>query len=164
MGSILHLTQVPESGGDTMFASMYAAYEALSDKMQALLSSLTAMHESEHVYRGRYGLEENLRDGDYPAAEHPVVRSHPVTKRKGLFVNAGFTRRIVGMKPAESRALLEFLFEHVRSPEFHCRFRWRADSVAIWDNRCTQHHALWDYWPEVRHGHRVTIAGDRPYH
>jgi taurine dioxygenase len=79
MGSILYLTQVPESGGDTMFASMYAAYEALSDKMQALLSSLTAMHESEHVYRGRYGLEENLRDGNYPSAEHPIVRSHPVT-------------------------------------------------------------------------------------
>jgi taurine dioxygenase len=68
------------------------------------------------------------------------------------------------MKPAESRALLDFLFEHVKAPEFHCRFRWRANSVAIWDNRCTQHHALWDYWPELRHGHRVTIEGDRPYH
>jgi taurine dioxygenase len=164
MGSILYLTQVPDSGGDTMFASMYAAYEALSDKMQAFLSSLTAMHESEHVYRGRYGLEERLRDGNYPSAEHPVVRTHPVTGRKGLFVNSGFTRRIVGMKPAESRNLLDFLFDHIRAPEFHCRFRWQANSIAFWDNRCTQHHALWDYWPEVRHGHRVTIDGDRPYH
>ena len=164
MGSILHLHTVPATGGDTMFASMYAAYEALSDKMQSFLSSLTARHESEHVYKGRYGLKENLRDGDYPAAEHPVVRTHPVTGRKGLYVNSGFTKSIIGMKRNESRALLDFLFRHVELPEFHCRFRWRANSVAFWDNRCVQHHALWDYWPEVRHGYRVTVKGDRPFH
>ena len=163
MGSILYLTEVPASGGDTMFANMYAAYEALSDTMQGFLSGLTAIHSSEHVYRGRYGIKENLRDGGYPSAEHPVVRSHPVTARKGLYVNAGFTSSIKGMKPAESRALLDFLFEHVQQPEFNCRFRWRASSVACWDNRCTQHRALWDYYPEVRHGHRVTIKGDKPY-
>ena len=164
LGSILYLTTVPPAGGDTLFASMYAAYEALSDKMQGFLSSLTAAHESEHVYRGRYGLKENLRDGGYPAAEHPVVRTHPVSGRKGLYVNSGFTRRIAGMKRAESEALLQFLFRHIELPEFQCRFRWRANSVAFWDNRCVQHHALWDYWPEVRHGHRVTIKGDRPFH
>ncbi len=162
MASILHLTQVPSSGGDTLFASTYAAYGALSDKLQGFLSELTAIHASEHVYRGRYGATETLRDGNYPESEHPVVRTHPETGRKGLYVNAGFTTRIVGMKRAESRALLDFLFEHIRNPEFQCRFRWRANSVAVWDNRCTQHHAMWDYHPEVRHGYRVTIRGDRP--
>ena len=162
MASILHLTQVPSSGGDTLFASMYAAYEALSDKLQSFLSGLTAIHASEHVYRGRYGAVETLRDGTYPESEHPVVRRHPETGRKGLYVNSGFTTRIVGVKRAESRALLDFLFEHIRNPEFQCRFRWRANSVAVWDNRCVQHHAMWDYFPEVRHGYRVTIKGDRP--
>ncbi len=164
MASILHLTQVPSSGGDTLFASMYAAYDALSDKLQSFLSGLTATHASEHVYRGRYGAVENLRDGDYPESEHPVVRMHPETGRKALYVNSGFTKRIVGVKRAESRALLNFLFEHIRNPEFQCRFRWRADSVALWDNRCAQHHAMWDYYPEVRHGYRVTIKGDRPFY
>ena len=164
LGSILYLTTVPESGGDTMFANMYAAYEALSDKMQSFLSSLSAMHESEHVYRGRYGLKENLRDNNYPSAEHPVVRTHPVTGRKALYVNSGFTKRIDGMKRAESRALLDFLFTHIQTPEFHCRFSWQNNSVAFWDNRCVQHHALWDYYPAVRHGHRVTVKGDRPIH
>ncbi len=162
MGSILHLHQVPDSGGDTMFASMYAAYEALSDKMQQFLSGLTAVHGSEHVYLGRYGLRENLRDDDYPKSEHPVVRTHPVTKRKCLYVNSGFTTHVKDMKPTESRAVLDFLFEHMKTPEFICRFRWRENSVAFWDNRSVQHHALWDYYPQVRHGYRVTIKGDRP--
>jgi taurine dioxygenase len=164
MGSILYLTTVPAAGGDTLFANMYAAYEALSDKMQGFLSSLAAMHESEHVYRGRYGMQEALRYGDYPKAEHPVVRTHPETGRKGLYVNSGFTKSIVGMKRRESEALLQFLYRHVELPEFQCRFRWRPNSVAFWDNRAVQHHALWDYWPEVRHGHRVTVKGDRPFH
>ena len=99
-----------------------------------------------------------LRDG----GDGATMRRHPVTGRKALYVNAGFTKSIVDMKRGESKALLQFLFEHVKTPEFHCRFRWRANSVAVWDNRCVQHHALWDYYPQVRHGHRVTIKGDRP--
>ncbi|MEE2776653.1 MAG: TauD/TfdA family dioxygenase [Acidobacteriota bacterium] len=163
LGSILHLHQTPGSGGDTMFSSMYAAYDALSDTMKTFLGTLSAVHSSEHVYRGRYGHTENLRDEGYPESVHPVVRTHPETKRRALFVNSGFTRRIVGLERNESKALLEFLFEHVRTPEFHCRFRWDDDSVAFWDNRCVQHHALWDYYPQVRSGHRVTIVGDEPF-
>lgn len=161
--SILRLEQVPpDGGGDTCFSSMYAAYEGLSDRWQRFLADLTAIHGSEHVYRGRYGITGSLRDGEYPQAEHPVVRTHPETGRKALYVNSGFTTRIRGMKPAESRATLEFLFEHVKSPEFQCRFRWKPNSVAFWDNRCVQHLAIWDYFPHVRHGYRVTIKGDRP--
>ena len=163
MGSILHLHTTPESGGDTMFASMYAAYEALSTPMQQFLEGLTAEHASEHVYRGRYGQTEQLRDGEYPRNIHPVIRTHPVTRRKGLFVNSGFTRRIVELERKESDGVLEMLFDHIRTPEFFCRFKWEDNSVAFWDNRCVQHHALWDYFPQVRSGYRVTIKGDRPF-
>ena len=164
MGSILHLHEVPEVGGDTLFASMYAAYEALSQPMQEFLSGLTAVHESDHVYRGRYRLREKDEGTKFPEAEHPVVRTHPVTGRKGLYVNSGFTTRIKDIKPKESRAILAFLYDHIRTPEFQCRFRWETNSIAFWDNRCAQHHALWDYYPNVRHGNRVTIKGDRPFY
>jgi len=164
MGSILRLTEVPPlNGGDTMFASMYAAYDALSDRMKTYLDGMEAVHGSEHVYRGRYGLNEKLRDEDYPENTHPMVRTHPVTGRKGLYVNSGFTTRIKDLPRGESRAILDFLFHHIATPEFHCRFSWKANSMAFWDNRCTQHHALWDYYPEVRHGYRVTVKGDRPF-
>ena len=163
MGSILHLHQTPETGGDTMFSSMYAAYDALSAPMKAFLESLEAEHASEHVDARRYDGPEQLRDGDYPRNVHPVIRTHPVTRRKALFVNSGFTRRIVGLERKESESLLEFLFDHVRTPEFHVRFAWEDNSIAFWDNRCVQHHALWDYYPHVRSGHRVTVKGDRPF-
>ena len=163
MGSILRIAQVPSSGGDTLFASMYTAFEALSDRMQRLLSGLTAVHEGEQYYRGRYG-RANLRDGSYPVAEHPAVRTHPVTGRQALYVNEGFTTRIKELNPAESDALLAFLFKHCASPEFQCRFRWRTNSMAFWDNRCALHLAIWDYWPETRHGYRVTIKGARPFY
>ena len=165
MGSILHLHQVPEAGGDTMFASMYAAYEALSDDMKKFLGGLKAHHESEHVHsRGYVSRAGGLRDGEnvYPAALHPIVRTHPVTGRKGIYVNSGFTTRVEGLSTKESRAILDFLFKHIEMPEFHCRFRWRNNSIAFWDNRCVQHRALWDYRPHVRSGHRVTVKGDRP--
>jgi taurine dioxygenase len=163
MGSILRLTEVPEGGGgDTMFANMYAAYEALSDRMKAYVDGLQAVHSSEHVYRGRYGLKQDLRDNAYPEATHPVVRTHPVTGRKALYVNAGFTTRLLDVPKPESDAMLHLLFEHVKTPEFHCRFRWRENSIAFWDNRCAQHHALWDYYPKRRHGYRVTVLGDKP--
>ena len=98
----------------------------------------------------------------YPENVHPVVRTHPETGRRALYVNSGFTTRIKSLPKGESDAMLAFLFEHVRTPEFHCRFKWRPNSIAFWDNRCTQHHALWDYYPQVRHGYRVTVKGDRP--
>ncbi len=163
MGSILRMEQVPTSGGDTLFASMYAAYAALSDRVQRFLGELTAVHDGQQYYVGRYG-GGNLRDGAYPTAEHPAVRTHPVTGRQALYVNRGFTTRFKELRPAESDALLAFLLRHCAAPEFQCRFGWHPNSVAFWDNRCTQHLAIWDYYPQTRHGYRVTIKGDRPFY
>jgi taurine dioxygenase len=162
MGSILYMHELPPVGGDTLFASMYAAYDGLSEPMKRMLEPLTAMHEGEHVYRGRYGVNDAGRV--FPKAEHPIVRTHPVSGRKALYVNGGFTTRIVQLTRAESDAVLQFLYRHVETPEFHCRFRWQVNSVAFWDNRCMQHHAMWDYYPQRRHGHRVTIKGDKPFY
>jgi taurine dioxygenase len=162
MGSILYIKECPPEGGDTLFASMYAAYEALSDRMKAYLDGLTALHDGEHVYRGTYA---NLGVADkpvYPRAEHPVVRTHPVTGRKCLYVNRGFTVRILGIPRDESEGILRYLYEHIENPLFQCRFRWQPNSVAFWDNRCAQHRAMWDYWPHRRYGNRVTIRGERP--
>ena len=163
MASILRVAQVPKVGGDTLFANMYAAFESLSPPMRRLLTGLTAVHEGEHYYRDRYG-SATLRDASHPVAEHPVVRTHPVTRRQALYVNEGFTTRIKDLPLAESEVLLAFLFKHLAQPQFHCRFHWRAHSMAFWDNRCTQHLAIWDYWPETRRGYRVTIQGDRPFY
>ena len=164
MGSILHLTTVPEMGGDTLFANMYAAYDALSETMKAVLDPLEALHTDE-VHRNRYEhVGGGLRRDERPTAVHPVIRTHPETGRKLIYVNQPFTQSIVGMTQAESDALLNFLYAHVANPRFHCRFRWERNSVAFWDNRCTQHHATWDYYPQVRSGIRVTIAGDKPFH
>jgi taurine dioxygenase len=142
--------------------SRHVAGEVWHSDVSCDLEPLTAMHEGEHVYRGRYGLDDKGKA--FPKAEHPVVRTHPVSGRKALYVNSGFTTRIVQLERPESDALLQFLYRHVETPEFHCRFRWRVNSVAFWDNRCMQHHAMWDYYPQRRHGHRVTIRGDRPFY
>ena len=157
MGSILHIHKTPSVGGDTCFASMYAAYDALSEPLKNLLDPLTALHAAS--YEGWYECEAQRQP---PRAVHPVVRVHPVTGRKALFVNSVFTKSIDGLSSSESEALLRFLFEHVANPNFQVRFRWREDSVAMWDNRCTQHMAVWDYWPEERRGIRVTVCGDQP--
>ena len=165
MGSILHLHEVPEPGGDTMFASMYAAYEALSEPMKEFLDGKKAWHESEHVHGQRYGHKGGMRDGEenpFPKALHPIVRTHPVTGRKALFVNCNFTTRIEGLRKTESDAILQMLYRHIETPEFHCRFKWRPNSVAFWDNRSAQHRSVWDYYPQTRHGYRVTVQGDRP--
>ncbi len=162
MGTILHLTEVPpDGGGDTMFANMYLAYETLSEPIRKLVDGLTAIHDGEPFYRGRYDVDDRAKK--YPRAEHPVVRTHPVTAKKCLFVNRFFTTRIVGLQRNESDAILGLLFRHIETPELSVRFKWQPNSVAFWDNRCTQHHALWDYYPNKRYGHRVTICGDKPY-
>jgi taurine dioxygenase len=163
LGSILHLTQVPETGGDTLFANMYAAYEALSAPLKTLVTGLTAVHASEHVYRGRYS-DRGVDDANkaYPQAVHPVVRTHPETGRKALYVNRTFTTRINELSQEESDALLDLLFRHCEHINFQIRFRWERNDVAFWDNRCAMHRAVWDYWPRERKGRRVTIKGDRP--
>jgi taurine dioxygenase len=163
LGSILRIHTLPDTGGDTVFASMYAAYDALSEPMKAFLAGLTAVHDGAPYYRSvnaRIGRAETGRE--YPHAEHPVVRTHPVSGRKALFVNQMFTTHIAGLSSAESDAILRFLFEHMQQPQFQVRFRWRKNSIAFWDNRCVQHMAIWDYWPRTRSGYRVTIRGDKP--
>jgi taurine dioxygenase len=155
MGSMLYLTELPAVGGDTLFASMYAAYERLSPTMQEFLAGLVAIHDGDPVFGAR-GLVP--RNGDrFAQTEHPIVRTHPVTGRKLLFVNQEFTTRIKGLTKLESDALLQMLWRHAETPEFQCRFRWQKNSVAFWDNRCAQHHAMWDYFPQRRHGYRITI-------
>jgi len=163
LGTILYMLEVPPVGGDTLFANMYAAWESLSAPMRRMLEGMTALHDGEYVYRGRY--EGAVEEGKiYPRSEHPVVRTHPVSGRKALFVNRTFTTRIVQLAKQESDAVLAMLFEHLERPEFQCRFRWQPGSVAFWDNRCAQHHAMWDYYPQRRRGLRVTIKGDAPFY
>jgi len=162
MGTILYIKRCPPKGGDTLFASMYAAYEALSERMRTYLSGLRAIHDGEHVYRGLFDDHGQAERATYPRAEHPVVRTHPVTGKKALFVNRGFTTRILGIPIDESDAILRYLYEHMENPLFQCRFRWQPSSIAFWDNRCTQHRAMWDYWPHTRSGNRVTVKGDKP--
>ena len=164
LATLLQLHLLPPSGGDTLFASMYTAFETLSPRIQALLMQMQAHHESEHIYRGRYadrGVEDNGRT--YPRALHPIVRTHPESGRKALYVNPSFTTRIEGLGKAESDMLLNMLYTHQQRPEFQMRLRWEPNTLALWDNRCTQHFALWDYWPSERKGHRVTVLGERPY-
>src|SRR5258708_7892023 len=131
------------------------------EQHKRLCEGLTALHTSAHVFsKNAYGRS----DKSFPEAVHPVVRTHPVTGRKALFVNRGFTTRIMELRKHESDALLAMLVRHAETPEFQCRFRWAANSVAFWDNRCALHLATFDYHPAVRHGHRVTIKGDTPFY
>jgi taurine dioxygenase len=161
--SILNLKTVPSEGGDTIFASQYAAYDALSARLKTYLEGLTALHDGGPAYRSsnaRRGIAENGKV--YPSAVHPVVRTNPKTGRKALFVNETFTVRLLGVPDDEGRALLAFLTAHAARPDFQTRFVWKAGSVALWDNRYTQHLAIWDYYPQTRSGFRVTITGDKP--
>ncbi len=161
--SILHLGTVPSSGGDTLFSSVLAAYDALSAPMKRFLGGLTAVHGGARQYGGYFGTRvEETRDGAFPEAVHPVIALHPATGRKAIYVNETFTESIVELAEAESRTVLRFLWSHIAQPRFQCRFRWQAGSVALWDNRAAQHLAIWDYWPETRSGHRVTIRGAPP--
>jgi len=156
MGSILYLHTVPPVGGDTLFASMYAAFDALSPRMQAYLDGLTATHDGARAFT-RFN-----PDGKYPRSEHAVVARHPETKRKLLYVNSGFTSHINELPTEESAGVLAFLYRHCARPDFQVRFRWEKHSIAFWDNRCTQHLAIWDYYPQVRSGFRIQIKGADP--
>jgi taurine dioxygenase len=158
MGSMLYLKEVPASGGDTMFCSMYAAYDALSRPMQQFLEGLSAVHDGAKVWT-RYGMTPSR---PFARTEHPIVAVHPDTGRKLLFVNKVFTSHIPALSAKESDALLDMLYRHIENPRFMCRFRWQPNSVAFWDNRCTQHQAIFDYFPARRSGYRVTINGTRP--
>jgi taurine dioxygenase len=162
LGSVLHAVIVPEAGGDTMWSSMYAAYDGLSGAMQRLLGELRAKHDG-GAFRAVANEEQKRELEKDVTTTHPVIRTHPVTGRKGIFVNPTFTRKIEGMKRKESDALLTFLFEHVGHPEFTCRFRWRPHSIAMWDNRCTQHRVVADNRRAHRRMERATICGDVPF-
>lgn len=173
LGSVLYAKEVPPAGGDTMFANQYLAYDALSPGMKRTVDSLNAVHSANAQY-GVDGMSEANRHNDQRSMKpktsedakaevvHPVVRTHPETGRKALYVNIGFTQRFDGWTKEESRPLLRWLYEHCAKPEFTCRFQWRQNSVAFWDNRCTQHYALNDYHGHRREMHRVTVEGDRP--
>jgi taurine dioxygenase len=165
MGSILQARLLPPVGGDTCFASMSAAYEALSAPMQHFLDGLTATHSLEQmVERTKHVAGASLRDSlsKWPPVSHPVVRVHPESGRKMLNVNANWTQSINGLVKAESNSLLCFLLDHVKSPEFQVRLRWRAGDVAFWDNRAVQHYAVADYTSR-RVMQRITITGDKPF-
>ena len=162
MGSMLYAREVPPSGGDTLFASMYAAYDALSDGLKRTLEGLRAVHSSRHVFgqergdlKGRIG-NTHLATQD---ATHPVAITHPESGRKALYVNPGFTLRFDGWTDEESRALLSYLYQHAQRPEFTTRFVWRKGSMAFWDNRSTWHLAVNDYHGHRREMHRITVEG-----
>jgi taurine dioxygenase len=169
LGSLLLCREMPPVGGDTMFANMYMAYDTLSDAMKAFIGGLEAVHDYSHAYDTYFSKlpdrppltpEQRART---PPVTHPMVRTHPVTGRKALYVNPGFTKGIVGMPEEESRPILDFLFRHATRPEFTYRHKWQVHDMLFWDNRCSMHYAVADYdFTARRHMHRTTIAGDAP--
>ena len=169
--AILHAHRLPDSGGDTIWSNMRAAFEALSPSFRDYLTTLDAVHDfargfpASGVVAGNAGAEAHARAvAANPPVIHPVVRTHPETGEDGLFVNTTFTDRIVGLSRKESDAILGVLFDHIQTPEFLVRWRWTENAVAFWDNRVTQHYAVNDYLPARRIMVRATILGDRPYH
>jgi taurine dioxygenase len=170
LAGILAAKLLPSVGGDTLWSSNLAAYDALSAPMKRLLEGLTAEHSVVKSFpAGRWGTDPLFKErydravAKHPPVTHPVVRTHPVSGRKSLFVNEGFTMRIHEVSERESDALLTFLFAHAARPEFTLRWRWSVDDVAFWDNRITHHYAVSDYLPERRVMHRATVIGDRPF-
>jgi taurine dioxygenase len=162
MGSMLLAREIPPYGGDTLFASQYLAYESLSEGMRRLLGGLVGVNSSSKADVTRTREDRVKEYSKHYEAEHPVVRTHPETGRKALYVNFGHTVRFKDMSEEESAPLLRFLFEHQVKPEFTCRFQWRVGSLAFWDNRCTQHNPINDYHGYRRVLHRITLEGDRP--
>lgn len=166
MGSILHAIEMPPYGGDTLFVSMAAAYEDLSEPMRRFLDGLTAVHSSRHAFGAATKDSEAAKSGRLGNAEaatqdarHPVVITHPLSGRRGLFVNPVFTTHIEGLTTEESTAILSMLYEHCQQPEFQCRVRWREGDITMWDNRATWHKAINDYHGFRRLMHRVTVEG-----
>jgi len=164
LGSILRAVEVPPVGGDTLFADMGAAFRSLSPAMQEFCRTLTASHDIARVFARRLGKRPEELHDQYPPQTHPVVRTHPETGEQGLYVNTAFTSHIEGLSEKESDWLLQHLYAQAAVPEYQCRFRWEANSIAFWDNRAVQHYAASDYFPAVRRMERVTIAGDRPFY
>ncbi len=159
LGSMLYVRELPgASGGDTLFANMYEVFATLSEPLRRWLRGLDAVHDG---LKDLASYNIKLKPGQtYPHAVHPVVIRHPQTGREVLFVNRSFTDRIVGLPRVESDALLEMLWRHGEdNPRFHCRVKWAPGSIVFWDNRCTWHHAVWDYFPNTRYAERVTIQG-----
>jgi taurine dioxygenase len=163
---MLYARELPPTGGDTLYASMYAAYDALSDGMQQMLDDLNAVHSSRHVFGAAANRPADLSDrlGNAQAATqdavHPVVITHPRSGRRALYVNPGFTVRFEGWTEQESEPLLQFLYQHAARPEFTYRFEWAPGSLAFWDNRCTWHFAVNDYQGQRRLLHRITLEGE----
>ncbi len=161
LGSVLYVTETPEcGGGDTLFADMNLAYELLSDTMTAFVEGLVAVHDGAIPYTAGYRVPPP-QGKEYPRNEHPVVTKHPETGEKILYVNSGFTSHIKGLHPWESKALLDALYNHTATTlRLYCRVEWRPNTLTFWDNRCTQHHSVWDYFPHSRYGERVSILGN----
>jgi taurine dioxygenase len=164
MGGILRMRHMPPLGGDTLFADTVAIYRDLPDRVKERIDGLRAEHDILQSFGGRVSDEkrEELRRTTPPVA-HPVVRTHPETGEKALYVNRTFTSRILGVDEGESRELLRLLCNRVKQPEYQVRFHWSPNAIVFWDNRPTQHYAVLDYWPHHRVVERVTIVGDRPY-
>ena len=163
LGSILRAIEVPSVGGDTLFADMYAGYEALAPGFQSFVEALSAVHDIARVFAKKLGKSaEELRE-KFPIQHHPVIRTHPETGRKLIYVNTAFTDHIVGLSAEQSEWVLKQLYAQAGVPEHQCRFRWAAGSIAFWDNRACQHYAASDYFPQARVMERVTVKGDRPY-
>ncbi len=163
LGSILRAIELPEVGGDTLFANMTTAYEGLSEEMQNWICGLTAVHDISRVFAKRLNTDAEKLRAQYPPQEHPVVRTHPETGERTLYVNIAFTSHVKGLSAKESDWLLQHLYDQAKLPEYQCRFRWTPGSIAFWDNRACQHYAASDYHPAVRIMERATVAGDKPY-
>lgn len=163
LGSILRAVEVPEVGGDTLFANMHLAYENLSPEIKRFCEGLSAVHDVARVFAKRLGKRPEELHDKYPPMTHPVIRTHPETGQSVIYVNTAFTSHIEGVSASESRWLLDHLYATASNPEIQCRFRWANGSIAFWDNRVCQHLAASDYFPQRRIMERVTIAGDRPF-
>lgn len=163
LGSILRAIELPDVGGDTLFSNMVMAYEDLEPDLKDRLCGMTAIHDIARVFTKRLGKDASELHAKYPPQEHPVIRTHPETGQRALYVNTAFTDHIKDMDREESDALLQYLYSRAAIPEYQCRFRWAPGSLAFWDNRACQHYAASDYFPNIRVMERVTIAGDKPY-